>query len=133
MNYLTPYSNFFSIKIEPKENYSVQVLTSNGWVDIESASGGERSIAILALRIAFSLAFTENLRWLILDEPTHNLDDLSIKKFSEFLRERIGDMIEQVFIITHEKELVDTLSGRIYEFNRNKDIDEPTKVRIISS
>ena len=44
------------------------------------ASGGERSIACLAMRIAMAMVIVPNLRWLILDEPTHNIDEQGISK-----------------------------------------------------
>jgi exonuclease SbcC len=91
------------------------------------ASGGERSMASLALRIAFSHAFIPNLRWLILDEPTHNLDTASIEQLSRTLKERMGSFAEQVFLITHEERICDSLDS-FYRLERDKSSNEPTRV-----
>lgn len=128
---LYPYGNFQSIIMDAKSDYSLKLLSNNGWVNVDSISGGERSLATIVLRIAFSLAFASNLRWIILDEPTHNLDTNSIRRFSDFLSTTINELVEQIFVITHERELVENVKGIVYEFYRNKENDEPTKVRMV--
>jgi len=98
-------------------------------VNVEGlASGGERSIAALALRVAFSIAFIPNLRWLILDEPTHNLDDNAIEHLTNALRERIGSFVEQVFLITHDDRVSEGVGGSLYRLERDKNRNEPTRI-----
>ena len=94
----------------------------------EATKAIERSLATLALRIAFSLAFIPNLKWLILDEPTHNLDSNAIKQFSEILREKMNMFAEQVFLITHEEGLSNGITGCMYKMERDKEKDEPTRI-----
>ena len=68
----------------------------------------------------------------MLDEPTHNLDSEAIDELSITLRERLPDLINQIFLITHEEKLESAVSGFLYKLERNKSIDEPTKVLQIS-
>ncbi len=128
---LYPYGDFEGIRlaVDESSDYSLQLREPGGWVSVEGiASGGERSMACLALRIAFSLAFIPNLKWLILDEPTHNLDSNAIKQFAETLRERINQFAEQVFLITHEEKISEGITGNLYKLERNKELNEPTKI-----
>ena len=69
------------------------------------------SIAALVLRIAFSLVLAPQLRLIVLDEPTHNLDSKGVSQLAMTLRDRIGDILDQVFIITHEEELMNAVTG----------------------
>ena len=129
---LYPYGDLNSVKLEIEDrDYVLKVKGTNGWVNVEGrVSGGERSLASLALRIAFSLALAPNLSWLVLDEPTHNLDTESIDELSITLRERLPDLIDQIFLITHEERLESAVSGYLYRLERNKELDEPTKVSL---
>jgi len=125
---LYPYGDFSEIRILVEKDYVLQLKGRRGWVNVDLVSGGERSLASLALRVAFSLAFTPNLRWLILDEPTHNLDVNAIEHFGRVLRDRMENIIDQVFLITHEERLSDYITGSIYRLERDKEMDGVTKV-----
>ncbi len=129
-----PYNDYLDICLKVVENgYDLQVQTRNGeWIRVEGIlSGGERSAAAICIRIAFSLVLTKQLSMLILDEPTHNLDSNSIEKLSKMLRDDLPKLVDQIFVITHEKELETASSAKIYLLNRNKDIDEATKIEEI--
>lgn len=126
---LYPYGDFTGIKLAIDRDYVLQLRETGGWVSVEGfASGGERSMAALALRVAFSMAFIPNLKWLILDEPTHNLDSQAIEHFTDSLRERIGSFAEQVFLITHDDRVSEGVGGSIYRLERDKERDGPTQV-----
>jgi DNA repair exonuclease SbcCD ATPase subunit len=128
---LYPYQDFVSIKLNAEEgDYILQLQGRDGiWVNVEgNVSGGERSIACLALRIAFALALAPQLRILVLDEPTANLDAKAISELTVTLRERINEFIDQTFLITHQPELEDAATGSVYMLEREKEKDEPTKV-----
>jgi exonuclease SbcC len=128
--HLYPYDDLSGVKlIVDSGDYVLSVHTSQGWVNVEGrVSGGERSLACLALRVAFSLALAPNLSWLVLDEPTHNLDVTTIDMLGETLRERLPSLIEQIFLITHEERLESAVSGQLYKLERNKELDEPTRI-----
>ncbi len=126
---LYPYGDFEGIRLAIEGDYILQLKEPGGWVSVEGrVSGGERSMACLALRIAFSLAFIPNLRWLILDEPTHNLDSNAIQHFARVLRERMPEFVEQVFLITHEERISEGVTGSLYKLERDKEQNGPTLV-----
>jgi DNA repair exonuclease SbcCD ATPase subunit len=111
-------------------DYVLQLKDRMGrWVGADGiASGGERSIACLALRIAFSLVLAPQLKWLVLDEPTHNLDSKAVEDLAVTLKTRVGDFVEQIFLITHDEKLEDAVTGNLYKLEREKETDGVTKV-----
>lgn len=126
---LYPYGDYTSAKMEIDEgSYELKVLERSGkWIRVEGIlSGGERSAAALCIRISFSLVLTQNLGWLILDEPTHNLDSATVREFSLMLREHLPQVVEQVFVITHDKEMENAASSHLYILQRDKNSDGPT-------
>jgi exonuclease SbcC len=130
-----PYRDFVNSRLHIKDrDYILQLETTNGrWIDVDGiASGGERSIASLVLRIAFSIVLAPQIKMLVLDEPTANLDTRAIEDLSTTLRDRVDAILNQVFIVTHEKRLEDAVTGFMYTFDRNKTIDEPTKVELVN-
>jgi len=127
---LYPYQDYLSAQIQVNEgDYDLVVKELNGtWVKVEGVlSGGERSAAAITIRIAISLVLAKKLSWLILDEPTHNLDSNAIAMLSRMLKEHLPELVEQIFIITHDKELEKAASSNVYLLNRNKDLNEATK------
>ncbi len=133
---LYPYADYSSIKLNArKDDYLLEASTGTdeggkrNWIEIDGiASGGERSTACLAMRIALAMVIVPNLRWLILDEPTHNIDENGINKFIEVLGSSLPKVVEQIFIITHDNALKNISSARVYSLERNKDKNEYTSV-----
>lgn len=125
---LYPYGDFEDIRLAIENDYVLQLKGTRGWTSVDMVSGGERTLASLSLRISFSLAFTPNLRWLILDEPTHNLDQNAIQHFGNILKEKLGNFIDQVFLITHEESLSDYITGSLYRMERDKEMDGVTRI-----
>ncbi len=128
---LYPYQDFIGIRLAIESgDYVLQLQARDmGWANVEGvASGGERSIACLALRIAFALILAPNLRLLVLDEPTANLDSDSVKVLATTLRENISEFIDQCFVITHNEALEAAVTGNAYRLERDKAKDEATKV-----
>jgi len=127
---LYPYADYTGIKLVIDKDYTLQLKGAEGWINVDGiASGGERSMACLALRIAFSLSFIPNLRWLILDEPTHNLDSNAISQFVDILQEKMPSFAEQVFIITHDERISEGVQGVLYKLERNKNENGATVVK----
>ncbi|MBU5575474.1 MAG: AAA family ATPase [Candidatus Aenigmatarchaeota archaeon] len=131
--YLYPYKDFFNARLRIDDNdYILELEDNNGWIQVDGiASGGERAIACLVVRMAFAYALAPGLNCLVLDEPTHNLDVNAINELSNVLHDRISEFIEQVFVITHEQALENAATGYLYRFERNKAENEPTKVEIV--
>ncbi len=127
---LYPYQDFTGVRLNVEEgDYVLQLQSRNDWADVEGmASGGERSIAALTLRIAFSLVLAPQLRILVLDEPTANLDEASVYKLAETLRERTGEFLDQIFLITHEPRLEEAITGTGYRLERDKASDGYTQI-----
>lgn len=127
---LYPYEDYTGISLDIKEgDYRLKLRESGGdWVNVEGVvSGGERTSACLTLRIAFALVLAPNLKWLVLDEPTHNLDSRAVEDLAKVLKDKVTEFVNQVFLITHEKKLEDAVTGYLYIFERNKEEDEPTQ------
>ncbi len=119
-----PYGDFTSAKMEIEEgNYEIKVREKNGkWVRVEGIlSGGERSAAAICIRVAFSLVLTQNLSWLILDEPTHNLDRNAVIKLSSMMKEHLPNLVDQIFVITHDSEMEKAASAVYCEITRDKE------------
>ena len=131
---LYPYGDYSNLLLEPTaEDYVLKVKTTreenNGWENVDKiASGGEKSVACLAMRVAFALVLVPNLRWIILDEPTHNIDQQGLSKFVKAINEVLPRLIEQVFIITHDEMLKQVANARIYVLSRNKEESGGTMV-----
>jgi exonuclease SbcC len=133
-----PYKDFVGIRLTVEDtkggDYTLQLRDHAGnWIPVEGvASGGERTDACLALRIAFAMVLAPNLRWIVFDEPTHNLDAQGIEELAKIMRERLPEIVRQIILITHEERLEGAVSGYLYRFHRNKAEDEPTQVEQVA-
>lgn len=131
---LYPYGDFSGVRLSVtnRGDYDLELHDRSGWRSVDGlASGGERSLACLALRIAFARVLAPNLRWLILDEPTHNLDSNGIEELANALRERIPSIIDQIILITHEEQLEKSVTGYCYRLVRDKGNDSPTLTEVL--
>lgn len=130
-----PYTDYRSIKIEAtKQTYTFYAHLNSRWVDLSSyASGGERMAFAISLRIALTSLLVPKLGLLILDEPTHNLDENAINKLISLIEEKLPYLIEQTFIITHDERLKSPFASTLYLFKRKKDEIDPTTVEKLNS
>ncbi len=125
-----PYGDYTSCRVEIVEgSYEIMVRERRGnWVRVEGIlSGGERSAVAITLRVAISLVLAQNLSWLILDEPTHNLDARTVDRLSEMMRDHLPSLVDQVFIITHDKLMERAASASLYLLEREKETDGATR------
>lgn len=129
-----PYTDYTGIMLDATANdYLLKLRTLNDgkerWEDVEAiASGGERSIACLTMRIGFALVLVPNLRWVILDEPTHNIDRQGMNRFIKVFNETLPRIVDQIFIITHDELLKQAASSKTYVLTRNKGENLPTAI-----
>jgi len=132
-NIFYPYGNYRSIRIEVTDrDYVFEVLEGDKWKILETvASGGERACAALTLRVALAMVLTPNLSWLILDEPTHNLDSEAVSLLSETLQIKVPQVVKQTFVITHEEALIGADFSTTYKLTRDKDHGGSTKTEIV--
>lgn len=131
---LYPYSDYPVVKLQPSESdYDLVFKVGEEWISVDGvASGGERALACLALKISFAMVLTPNLSWLILDEPTHNLDEEAVRTLAVTLHDHIPKIVEQTFVVTHDENLRDAASGKLFRIERNKEIPEISSVEEIT-
>jgi len=106
---LYPYNTLNSIRLNATENdYVLEIRDDQEWLPVIGyASGGERTLAALAMRMAIAKVMAPNLSLLILDEPTHNLDREAIETLRTVLQENLSGFLDQIFVVTHEDKLAE--------------------------
>ncbi|MDP4277009.1 MAG: ATP-binding cassette domain-containing protein, partial [Bacteroidota bacterium] len=80
---------------------------------VKVLSGGERS------RLAMIRLLMEPVNFLVLDEPTNHLD-MSTK---DVLKQAIKDFDGTVIVVSHDREFLDGLAEKVYEFGGGKVIE----------
>ncbi len=125
-----PYKNYRALRLGVSErDYMFEVDDGGGWRGLETvASGGERACAALALRVALAMVLTPKLGWLILDEPTHNLDAEAVEMLSSALQFKVPEVVNQTFIITHDEAFMGSEFASSYRLSRDKERNGETKV-----
>jgi exonuclease SbcC len=127
-----PYKDFTNIKFNASDgDYKIELLFNNEYkreLD-EYISGGERSSIALALRIAMSLVMKNKLNLIVLDEPTHNLDNKTVLSLSNLLNSYLPQFVDQIFVITHDNTL-EQYANNVYYIERNKETDGATEIRV---
>ncbi|GAA1023144.1 hypothetical protein GCM10009565_22780 [Amycolatopsis albidoflavus] len=79
-----------------------------------SLSAGQYNALVLALLL--SSAGQAPLRFVVLDDPVHAMDDFRTDKFAELIASRAADG-EQVVLLTHDQRLVDVLRQHVTDLN----------------
>ncbi len=80
---------------------------------VKVLSGGERT------RLAMIKLLLEPVNLLILDEPTNHLD----MKTKDILKQAIKDFNGTVIVVSHDREFLDGLVEKVYEFSNGKVIE----------
>jgi exonuclease SbcC len=128
-----PYTDFEQIKLNIVDgDYKIELYFDKNYKRTldDFVSGGERSAIALTLRLAISLVMKNKLNLIILDEPTHNLDENSVQALSELFNNHLLRFVNQIFVITHDKQL-EHYAKNIYSIKRDKDNDLPSSVEHI--
>jgi DNA repair exonuclease SbcCD ATPase subunit len=128
-----PYRNYPSLRLAVSEkDYIFEVNDRGEWKALETlASGGERACAALTMRVALAMVLTPKLSWLILDEPTHNLDSAAVGLLSSALEQKVPEVVRQTFVITHDEAFMGSEFASSYRLMRDKERDGETKVENI--
>ncbi len=125
-----PYGDYPLLRLTAsEEDYALELQTLDGaWVSVETASGGERMCAALCLRVALVLVLSPHLGFMVLDEPTHNLDSTAVSMLSRALHDQLPRFVKQTFLITHDEHLKEGASARIYHVERDKDAGDKSVI-----
>jgi exonuclease SbcC len=127
-----PYHNYRALRLNVSEKDYVFEVNDGEWKNLDSiASGGERASAALTLRVALAMILTPNLSWLILDEPTHNLDSQAVELLSSALAFKVPDVVKQTFVITHDEAFMGSDFASSYRLTRDKEKNGSTKAESI--
>jgi exonuclease SbcC len=126
---LYPYADYKQLRIIATEKDYFFEVNDGEWRRLEKiASGGEKACLSLTLRMALATVLTPSVGWMMLDEPTHNLDAEAIHTLSEALENKVPEIIPQSIVITHEENLISSEFARSYKFSRDKESLGPTVV-----
>jgi DNA repair protein SbcC/Rad50 len=118
---------------EKTRDVSISCYSRNSVLDLDSLSGGEQVSVALALRLGMAqLLGASNLNFVILDEPTTNLDEQRRKslvtvlgQLSNISNQNLRQQL-QFIIITHDSEIFeDSNVEKIFKFEST---EEGTKV-----
>ncbi|PGH24633.1 AAA family ATPase [Fusobacterium animalis] len=85
---------------EEKDKYAVYLVGRERKIAFEQLSGGEQVSVAIAIRGTMTEYFT-NSKFMILDEPTNNLDTERKKLLAEYMGEILNNL-EQSIIVTHD-------------------------------
>ena len=85
---------------EEKDKYAVYLAGQERKIAFEQLSGGEQVSVAIAIRGTMTEYFT-NSKFMILDEPTNNLDTERKKLLAEYMGEILNNL-EQSIIVTHD-------------------------------
>ena len=85
---------------EEKDKYAVYLVGHERKIAFEQLSGGEQVSVAIAIRGTMTEYFT-NSKFMILDEPTNNLDNERKKLLAEYMGEILNNL-EQSIIVTHD-------------------------------
>ena len=85
---------------EEKDKYAVYLVGQERKITFEQLSGGEQVSVAIAIRGTMTEYFT-NSKFMILDEPTNNLDTERKKLLAEYMGEILNNL-EQSIIVTHD-------------------------------
>ena len=80
---------------------------------VKVLSGGERT------RLAMIKLLLEPVNMLILDEPTNHLD----LKTKDILKEALADFDGTLIVVSHDRDFLDGLVGKVYEFSNKRVIE----------
>ena len=72
-------------------------------------SAGNLNTAALTLFIALHLTVSDQLPWLILDDPVQSMDDVHISHFAALLRTLSKEHRRQIVIAVHDRQLFEYL------------------------
>lgn len=133
------YVNTFNVGIskitlvEKPREIKVLCYGKRGEIDIFSLSGGEKVAVSLAVRLGIAfLMGSSKIDFVILDEPTTNLDEERRRSFVKIISDVFNKgpgPLSQMIIITHDEEIFENSEiEQVYKFNMT---DKGSSVNLI--
>lgn len=125
VNFIFSRFGFGFNQIKFSENFDISILANtterkDRYISIDAISGGQKVALGLALRLALSNFLSSKTDFLILDEPTIHLDQQRREELvSILLNLKNQNFLNQLIVITHDKELEDT-ADQIYFVENGK-------------
>lgn len=117
-NIINDYVNMFGFEFFTNNPVRINETT----LEIEGltkTSGGQDIIVALSLRIALNKLLTENLCFMILDEPTIFLDDKRIVMLKDIIEDFIFKNKTQILTVTHDKIFESIKNAKIFRIKSN--------------
>lgn len=99
-NKITGRSERIEWSNDEKDKYAVYLVGQDRKIPFEQLSGGEQVSVAIAIRGTMTQYFT-NSKFMILDEPTNNLDTERKKLLAEYVGEILNNL-DQSIIVTHD-------------------------------
>ena len=98
--------SFTMVEVNFNEKNGIYAYTQNGQkLHINMLSGGERVSIAIALRLALAKSLMNDLGFIILDEPTVNLDEYRKRELIDIIKSTT-EVVSQIIVVTHDEELL---------------------------
>lgn len=109
-----PYVPAFRVPTESTHRLQPKLITTHrsggsGGTPGAMLSAGNLNTAALTLFIALHLTVSDQLPWLILDDPVQSMDDVHIAHFAALLRTLSKQHRRQIIIAVHDRQLFEYL------------------------
>ncbi|BBD72315.1 hypothetical protein HS1genome_0704 [Sulfodiicoccus acidiphilus] len=106
------FSNFEVVNDDGK--FSVRAYRPDRqWVDVRALSGGERVALAISLRLALARMASQEIGFMVMDEPTIHLDESRRSELVDIVRNAVS-IVPQLIVVTHDREL-ETAGDNIIE------------------
>ncbi len=112
--------NYTAVSIRVENNIiSIMAIGRDGVpVPLGSLSGGERTAIALAFVLALNILLARRTGFLILDEPTNNLDEERRRILVDILKVfKGGERIPQLIVVSHDRDVIEAADA-VFEVNR---------------
>ncbi|MDI9619478.1 MAG: SMC family ATPase [Candidatus Nezhaarchaeota archaeon] len=118
-NDVNDYLSRFGMDFEVEFDYDLKLKVEVGGkeVNVDNLSGGEKAVLALSTRLALAKALSaKEVEFIILDEPTANLDSDRRRELIRVLRD-LADEIPQVIVVTHDLEVAEA-ADQLYKVRK---------------
>jgi len=98
--------SFTMVELNFNEKNGIYAYTQNGQkLHINMLSGGEKVSVAIALRLAIAKSLMNDIGFMILDEPTVNLDEYRKRELIDIIKSTT-EVVPQIIVVTHDEELL---------------------------